>query len=239
MAEETKDSTTPESKTYTQEEVERMIKGRGKKMEQEIAQLKMQNEALNAQPVQPQAMPPQAQSAPMMQGGQMAQQPVPQPQMPENAQSGAPLTAEAMQQILDQYTQQQQTEERVRNARAHAVNQIQNLMADDQDFADLLSKKTDNKIPEEVWISMMNRFNPKVAKGVMKSVLTNPYEYEVMKNHLLEGKFEHWLGQRMNGSPQSENPGMPSPPDLSGDSIKGDGSPAYESAIDNYMKNSY
>lgn len=239
MADETKDSTTPESKTYTQEEVERMIKGRGKKMEQEIAQLKSQNEALNAQSVLQQEMPPQVPSAPMMQGGQMAQPSVPQPQMPENAQSGAPLTAEAMQQMLAQHAQQQQTEAQVRNARAHATNQIQNMMGEDQDFSDLLNKKTDNQIPEEAWISIMNRFNPKVAKGVMKSLLSNPYEYAVMKNHLLEGKFEHWLGQRMNGSTQSENPGMPSPPDLSGDSIKGDGSPAYESAIDNYMKNSY
>ena len=34
MAEDTKENTTPETKTFTQEEVERMIKGRGKKMEE-------------------------------------------------------------------------------------------------------------------------------------------------------------------------------------------------------------
>lgn len=232
MADENKEAM-EEPETFTKEDVEKMMRARLQKQEEEMARIKAEHEALQAQ-MQPQIQPQmQPQMQPQGQPQMGVQSEAPPEAMADDqttpTQGEAPLTASSAREILDQHQQNMQAQQ----ARNYAVQKLQELRSADPEFHKLATEGL--SVPEPVAISIMNRLNPDVGKTLLKSLLSNTYENATMENHYLKGQFEDWLSKKMNNE-KGEQPQQSAPePDLSGDSIKDDSSPAYESALDDYV----
>lgn len=117
---------------------------------------------------------------------------------------------------IRQAVKDQQHESTVHGAR----QKIQQMISEDKDFKKLALNEDgkSHPVPEEVAVHLATQFDPKVAKNILRELLTDKNFHMNMENHLLKGQDEYnkWLNQLMNKN-QSEKFENNTVPDLSGE----------------------
>ncbi len=129
---------------------------------------------------------------------------------PSNMQDLMSTQTEAIKNAMAQERQQLQ----VRSAQG----KIQEMIRGDKDFAALADNKDgkSNEIPPEVALDIANQFDQKVAKGILKDLLTNKILHLHMENAYLKGDkaYSKWVGKLMDSKPNEETATIDAP-DLS------------------------
>ena len=253
MSEETENKqATEDQKTFTQSEVEDLIKKRLQRFERnaesENEMLKQKTQVLEqklatqsaAQPEQ-QAQPQQ--QAPMQQGAEQQQQQEQGNAGQEQAQQQPQLSRDDIMDAMKQSQQQINEQQQVQSAQQHASNVISKMVQDDPKFDELEKKETSYKIPQEVAIYLANQINPNQAKNIFTKLMTSKADHLMMENAFYKeklgdsGSLDKWLRETVNEHNGDTGSSPHVPPDLSEDAETKVGNDDMAN-IDNYIRSS-
>lgn len=218
------------AKSYSEDELQQIIKKRVRKHAEENKRLQERLEALTA------PAPPQDQSATGLEG-----EPSMQPQQPPQQQSAppttqnAPLTADMVRQMLEENQQAQATNQA---AQYHTQN-VQRMMTEDPEFAKLNKQDNPLHVPASVAIHISNSLSHEHAKKLFKELLTNEMSNLKMSNAVLSGTYNEWLQKILsNDMPKDdEDKKGKSVPDLASEQAQhADAGDNFDETMLNYIR---
>ena len=232
MTEENENQNQEENKTYSQEEMEKIIQNRIKNLHANKSEVEQENEKLKAQLA---AMQPNAQPSGI----------TPQPQAEQPSSESAPAdesmdVATQVQNALRNEFAKHQEESHLNNMYNHHVNTIQKMVGEDENFKKL-AEDSSYAVPPEVAVHLTNHLSPQQAKKVFTELLSNENSHLKMSNAFMKGQltndygdYDKWLKNILNTS--MESPSSPDPvPDLGGgENFESDGDQMGN--IDAYLK---
>ena len=243
MADEIENKVENESpeKTFTQSELEDILKKRLKNTkienEQLAVQLQQAQQQMAAQQTQqpPQGQPEQDVTPPDQNTG-MGGDPTQAPPMSASGQV-SPDIINAIKQSQQEIMEQGQIEQ----ANRHYQTTVGKMIQEDPKFKSLVHNDKSLKIPHEVGVYLSNQLNPDQAKKTFTELMTNEGAHLKMENAQLKSQMTgsndlgEWLQKMVNGSQSTDLDSPNVPPDLSEDAKTGTASDDMAN-VDNYIK---
>jgi len=231
-------------KTFTQAELEDILKKRLKNTKIENEQLIDQLKEVQAQMAQQQQAQPPPQ--PQAQTQQVAQQGNQAPPLGGDPTQAPPLSpsGQASPDIMNAIRQSQQEimqQGQVEQANRHYQTTVGKMMQEDPKFKSLVLHDKSLKIPHEVGVYLTNQLNPDQAKKTFTELMTNEGAHLKMENAQLKSQMSgsndlgEWLQKMVNGAQTTDLDSPNVPPDLSQDAKTGTASDDMAN-VDNYIK---
>lgn len=214
MSEETENLNNEEAaKTYSQEEMEKIIQNRIKNLHANKNEVEQENEKLKAQLAALQTASP-VNAATSAKTAAQDNTTAPEENNPSDI-------ATQVQNALRNEFSKHQEETNINNMYNHHVQTIQKMVGEDENFKKL-AEESQQAVPAEVAVHLTNHLSPKEAKKVFTELLSNENSHLKMSNAFMKGQltndygdYEKWLKNILTTS--MDQPSAPEPvPDLGG-----------------------